>query len=276
VLEDWVLTLKNLFLPTFCRLCDARLLTEENGFFCPTCWESSPRISRPFCTVCGQPHKGAIGFGTLSNFPCADCRTPSMAKRPFGRIYGAAYYADAIEGAIKLLKFHEKRRLAGPLGEVMAAFATEELDCARYDYLVPVPLHRVRERDRGYNQSRLLAEAVLPVFPRAVLDESLRRMRPTRTQSLTVSAKQRLENVAGAFHVVNGGHLRGKRVLLIDDVVTTRGTVVECTRALREAGVAEVDVLAAALAVAPPEPLPGLEDNRLAKPRLSWLQRTAR
>lgn len=252
--NDWTLTLKNVFLPTFCKRCDARLLTEENGFFCPSCWESSPRITRPFCSFCGRPHKGAVGFGTLSNFPCADCRELPAAKRSYRRIYGAAYYAEAVEEAIKLFKFHDKPRLAGPLGEIISAFALEELDCDRYDFLVPVPLHRVRERERGYNQSRLLAQEILAAFPNAQLDESLRRLRPTRTQSRLTLPQERLRNVAGAFAVVDGPHLEGKRVLLVDDVVTTSGTVVECTGALLRAGVAEVDILAVALAVALPEP----------------------
>jgi ComF family protein len=247
---DWSLTLKNLFLPIFCRTCGMRLLTEENGFFCPTCWELSPRIRRPFCTRCGRPHKGAVGFGTQSNFPCAACRE----KRPTAirRIYGAAYYADAVEEAIKLLKFHDKPRLAGPLGELMAEFARQEMDCDSYDALVPVPLHRVRERDRGYNQSRLLAEAVAPAFPRAALDDSLRRVRPTRTQSRLRSEAERLRNIAGAFAVIGDG-LKGKTVLLIDDVVTSTGTAAECAKVMQRAGAAAVDVFAAALAVPPPE-----------------------
>lgn len=256
--DDWSLTLKNLFLPIFCKSCGVRLLTEENGYFCPTCWDLSPRVARPFCTVCGRPHKGAVGFGTQSNFPCADCREKSEKDRGFRRMYGAAYYAGAVEEAIKLMKFHDKPRLAKPLGAMMAEFALRELDCDTYDYLVPVPLHRVRERERGFNQSRLLAESLWPVFSRARLDESLKRLRPTRTQSRLVSHAERLANIAGAFDVRDGDHLRGATVLLVDDVVTTSGTVSECAKALRRAGVSSVDILAAALAVAPPDGNPSV------------------
>jgi ComF family protein len=249
---DWSLTLKNLFLPTFCKACGVRLLTEENGFFCPTCWELSPRIRRPFCTTCGRPHKGAVGFGTQSNFPCADCRE-TRRERPFRRIYGAAYYADAVEKAVKLLKFHDKPRLALSLGALMAEFAEQELECEQYDFLVPVPLHRIRERERGFNQARLLAEELLPQFPRARLDESLRRIRPTRVQSRLTTESERRRNIAGAFAVVGSESLTGKTVLLIDDVVTSAGTASECAEALRKAGAVAVDVFAAALAVAPPD-----------------------
>ena len=247
--EEWALAAKNLFLPMFCKICDARLLTEENGFFCPTCWELSPRIHRPFCTVCGRPHQRTVGFGTESNFLCADCR--KRGALPYRRVYGAAVYDGAVMEAVKMLKFRDKQRLAKPLGELMAEFAAQELECDAYDCVVPVPLHKVRERDRGFNQSRLLAREALPAFPNARLDESLWRIRPTRVQSRLTAAAERHANVAGAF-AVKGDGLAGKTVLLIDDVVTTGGTVTECALALRRAGVAWVDVFAAALAVAAP------------------------
>jgi ComF family protein len=249
MIHDWTLALKNLFLPIFCKWCGCRLLTDENGFFCPTCWESSPRVQRPFCSVCGRPHGGVAGFGTVSNFPCADCR--GQETPPFRRVYGAALYRDAVEAAIKLLKFHHKPRLAKPLGALMAGFAGREMDCETYDYLVPVPLHKVRERDRGFNQSRLLAQTVLAAFPKARLDESLRRIRPTRVQSRLTSPAERRANVKGAF-AVQGDHLAGKTVLLIDDVVTSGGTITECAAALRRAQAAAIDVLAAALVASVP------------------------
>ncbi|NIA12816.1 MAG: ComF family protein [Nitrospiraceae bacterium] len=244
--HGWALALKNIFLPLFCKQCGSRLLTEENGFFCPTCWELSPRVERPFCVVCGRPHPGAVGLGTRSNFACAECR--DRKQRPYGRIYGAAVYDGTVADAIKLLKFLDRERLARPLGDLMGEFARRELDCEAYDYLVPVPLHRVRERERGFNQSRLLATELLPVFPNARLDESLWRIRPTRVQSRASSSQERRANVVGAF-AVRGDRLTGGRVLLVDDVVTTGETISECASALKRAGVAQVDVLATALAI---------------------------
>ncbi len=243
--DEWVLTLKNLIYPQFCRTCDARLLTEENGYFCPQCWAGSLRVERPFCNMCGRPHEQGVGFGTRSNFPCEVCRiSPPENVR---RVWGAAIYDGPIADAIKLLKFNGKIRLARVLGELLIEFASEEMSQEDYDRIVPVPLHPVRQRSRGFNQSVLLAQAVQCAFPRAILDESLKRIRPTHTQSRLTGA-ERHNSLRGAFALI-GDRLEGQRVLLIDDVVTTGGTVSECARALRRAGVHQVDVLAVALAV---------------------------
>ena len=262
--DGWTLTLKNLLLPMSCKCCGLRLLTEENRFFCPTCWEVSPRIERPFCTICGQPHAGAAGFNRDRNFPCAKCR--SGRPKPYRRVYGAALFAGAIEEAVKLLKFHDRPSLAIPLAAEMAAFAEREMDCAGYDFLVPVPLHRVRERARGFNQSRLLAQALADAFPAARLDESLQRIRPTRVQSRLTKPAERLSNMRGAFAVMGETALKGATVLLIDDVVTTTGTVAECARALKRAGIDTVDVLAVALA-------PGIPQRQEVQNRVAGAQR---
>lgn len=244
---SWTLAFKNLFLPTFCLQCNRRLLTEENGYFCPACWEASERIARPFCNRCGKPYAQRLGFDAPEEFPCADCR--EAKETPYGRIYAAAAYDDAVAEAVKRFKFSERRRLAAPLAALMAEFADREIDTKRYTDLVPVPLHPVRLRDRGFNQAQLLAEAIGPTFPNAVLNTNLRRIRPTRVQSRIQDQAERRRNVRGAFAVDPDRNFDGRVVLLIDDVVTTGGTVAECARALKRAGAESVDVFAAATPV---------------------------
>lgn len=247
MLSSWTLTLKNLFLPIFCFECRRRLLTDENGFFCPTCWELPRRIERPLCTVCGAPHPGVVGFDMIHNFPCPKCRERGPAS--FRRIYGAVRYEGAIAQAIQLLKFNRKERLAAPLAEVAAEFARREMECEDYDDVVPVPLHRIRKRDRGFNQAALLALNLLPVFPNAELNDSLRRIRPTSTQSRLTDDKERAANVVGAFAVDRDMDFQNRRILLVDDVVTTGSTANECAAALLRSGAAHVDVLTVALPV---------------------------
>ncbi|HOD51958.1 MAG TPA: ComF family protein [Candidatus Hydrogenedentes bacterium] len=246
--HEWKLAAKNLVFPIFCQECRRRLLTDENGYFCATCWELMPRIERPFCTVCGRPHRAAVGLGTRSNFPCGRCLAGGP-DRPVRRTYGVARYEGVMEAAVKLLKFHGKQRLARPLGELMVAFAGEELECDRYDMLVPVPLHAVRERERGFNQSRLLASEVAPAFPRAEVAHALRRIRPTRVQSTLHDPRERHKNIAGAFALNEKAPPPRGHVLLIDDVVTTGFTVAENATILLKGGADSVDVFAPALAV---------------------------
>lgn len=237
----------NIFLPVYCRICGDRILNKENGFFCPLCWESSPRVERPFCTRCGRPHQRMVALGAQSNFPCADCR--ERPDRHLDRVWGAAHYEGAVALAEKWLKFHDRPALAPALAELMLEFAAREMDSGIYDVLVPVPLHRVRRRQRGYNQSELLARGLPAAFADAVIDLSLQRIRPTHAQS-SLARDERARNVRGAF-AVQGDSIAGKRVLLIDDVVTTGGTISECARALKRAGAASVEAFAVALAVKP-------------------------
>lgn len=248
LIDDVVLTLKNLFLPIFCDMCERRILTEENRQFCPQCWELSPLIERPFCTLCGRPHPKVVAFGSIDNFPCAECREGGDVH--YDRIYGTAHYDGAVCEAIKMLKFKDKPHMAVCLGELMRKFVQQEMDRHAYDWVVPVPLHNIRARERGYNQSCLLAEQLLQVFENAKLDESLVRVRPTRKQTGLQDREDRMSNVIGAFGVLDDGDVNkfdGATVLLVDDVVTTGSTVSECAAALKRSGVVRVDVLAAAL-----------------------------
>jgi len=246
--REWTLTLKNLAFPIFCQQCGLRLLTDDNGYFCPTCWESSPRIERPFCPVCGKPHRAGVGLGTRSNFRCGPCSTQKK-PHPYDRVLAAARYDGAVQLAIKRLKFNDKPRIARPLGELLREQARRELDCDTYDCLVPVPLHRVRRRARGFNQAELIAHEIAPIFPNAVVDTSLIRLRPTHVQSRLHSEKERRESVRGAFRLSKRANFSEKRVLLIDDVVTTGATIHECATVLKKGGAAVVDVLAVALAI---------------------------
>lgn len=244
----WSLTFKNLIFPIFCKECGIRLLTDENGYFCPTCWELPARIQVPFCSQCGRPHPKSAGFGPVANFPCAECNART-APTPYRRIYGATVYEGAVAEAVKILKFHERRWIADALVDELEVFIEECMDTERYDVITPVPLHPVRLRDRGFNQSLLLTERIAPLFPNAWISQELKRIRPTRVQSRITDRKDREANVRGAFAVDMGTSFDGKRILLIDDVVTTGGTVAECAAALLRAGADEVDVLAFALSM---------------------------
>jgi ComF family protein len=240
-------TFLNLVFPIFCRECGLRLMTQENAFFCPTCWESVPRIEPPVCLQCGRPLPRAVGFGPSEDRQCAPCREAETP--PYRRIYAAAVYQGSIATAVKLLKFNDRRLAARPLGELLRTYTAANMIVDPYTDIVPVPLHKVRLRERGFNQAELLAREITDEFPHASLNLNLHRIRPTRIQSRLRNSKERISNVAGAFAVPREVDFQGRTVLLVDDVVTTGGTVAECARALKRAGADAVDVLAAALPV---------------------------
>ncbi len=244
----WMLTLKNILFPIFCKQCGLRLLTDENGFFCATCWELPERIERPFCSTCGRPHPKRVGMESLDHYPCADCGSRTEAP-PYRHVFGAAVYEGATAEAVKLLKFHERQWIVRAMCEELQRVVDTELIPERYTLLVPVPLHVVRHRHRGFNQAMLLAEALADQFPEAEVSTALKRIRPTRTQSGLNDSDDRKSNVRGAFAVDREVDLTGHQILLFDDVVTSGGTIYECAKALKRAGADSVDVLTFALAL---------------------------
>lgn len=195
----------------------------------------------------------------MAEYFCAQCRTPFLNDRPLDEAglcrlcaagitgFDAAYSYGAYDGRLRtlihLLKYERIRTLAKPLGVWLAgAFPREQ----RFDAVVPVPLHWTRTMRRGFNQSELLAEEVsrntgVPV------ERLLKRRKRTETQALLTNA-QRRTNVASAFRVCDAARTAGKRLLVIDDVMTTGATTSACSAALKRAGAARVSVLTLARA----------------------------
>jgi ComF family protein len=203
-----------------------------------------PRIDPPWCGVCGLPFPtfDPATVGRSMAGPCGPCAT----RRPaFTYARSAGLYEGALREAVHAFKFAGKTALARVLAELTIDQCGEALPVAP-DVVVPVPLHRSRQRERGFNQSALLAARIarglaVPCSPRL-----LRRRRPTRAQS-DLSASERRANVRGAF-VASGG-VAGRHVLVVDDVLTTGATVSECAHALLGAGAVTVGVLTVARVV---------------------------
>jgi ComF family protein len=168
---------------------------------------------------------------------CAACRA---APPPFDYARAAAPYGGAVREAVHALKFGGRRSLARPLADLLGE-QCGALDAV--DALVPVPLARARERERGFNQAVLLGERLGERLGVRVRPRWLARLRDTVPQS-DLTAPERRANVAGAFAAAPA--VRGRHVVIIDDVVTTGATVGECARALRAAAARRVGVLAVA------------------------------
>ena len=155
-----------------------------------------------------------------------------------------------VRAAIHLLKYSGAERIAENLGIFIAGKIASDEKVSMSDVIIPVPLHPARKRERGYNQSELIADSVGGALGNRVDCRLLERTRQTQTQTL-FDAEGRKKNIAGAFSMKepSGEAVKGKRILLIDDVITTGATIKECARVLKENGAAEVYAASAAITI---------------------------
>ncbi len=218
--------------PPSCELCDARL--RDGRALCEACDESLPRLEEPYCSHCGQPF-----FGILDGaVECPNCQGVKLGFR-FAR--PVLRRCDESMELVHRLKYGHRTHVAAELGRI----AAEALDDPRFERarcerwpIVPVPLHRIRQYQRRFNQAEEIARAMakqtgLP------LCHALKRVKPTQTQT-ALHRKERFANLKGAFVVTrSGARLAASKpagVILLDDVLTTGSTLGTCARVLRKAG----------------------------------------
>ncbi len=228
----------NLLLPPLCALCDNPVHQQDE--FCSACFGQIGFISEPRCRRCGVPF---VSDGLAG----ADRTCPACQNAPpvFRQAVAAFRYDDEARRLILPFKHGDQTALTGVLVRHMVRAGAALLD--RAEVLVPVPLHRRRLFSRRYNQAALLARAVGAAGSRPVVVDGLARTRAT-TSLGTMTAEERSASVAGAFVVrpKRREQLAGRRVLLIDDVMTSGATANACAQALLDAGALSVDVLLAA------------------------------
>ena len=228
----------DLLLPPQCLTCEAPVAA--HGLFCATCFTAVTLIGDPCCTRCGLPFASAAQGGRDGT--CDACRA---APPRFAHARAALRYDAAARKLILPMKHADRGELAALLAPFLLRAGAPLLDAA--EVLVPVPLHRWRLFARRYNQAALLARALGRLAHRPVLPDALRRLRPTASLG-GKSAAERAAELAGAFAVRASRvpRIAGRRVLLIDDVLTSGATANACAEALLAAGARSVDVLAAA------------------------------
>lgn len=225
--------------PPHCGVC-GRELSGEEGIICDACWRGLKNICPPFCQKCGLPL-------SLPNSLCSACEERDR-HFSFARSYGL--FDEIFQTIIHLFKYRRKLSLAGPLSELMAETMGTDPRFSTMEVLIPVPLHPAKRRSRGYNQSELLARGLSRSIGLPLLGKALVRTVNTPTQS-RLSLIERVANVGEAFRAKTPGCLRDRRIILVDDVLTTGSTVDACARALLEAGGAEVSVVTVARAAEP-------------------------
>jgi ComF family protein len=242
-LARWFDPLLDLVFPAVCPVCAVRSDDPMHRPFCGPCWTALPVGLGPGCSVCGEPFPGLAG-----GLPCDACRrTPP----PYAFARAVAPYRDGMREAIHALKYEGRPVLAAPLGRLLAEAGGPRLPAPPAEWadgLVPVPLHPARLAERGFNQAELLATPCAARWRLPVLGRALIRIRPTLPQT-DLAAAARRANVRDAFRVPRPSEVRGRRLLLVDDVLTTGATVGSAARALRAAGATAVGILTLARVV---------------------------
>ena len=218
--------------PPVCLAC--RSATGAHGGLCPACWRAMRFIERPFCDRLGTPFEQDLGEGLLSPQAIAD---PPV----FRRARAVARFEDGpARRLVHRLKYSDRGDLAKPLGAWMARAGSDVL--LDSDAIVPVPLHPLRLWKRRFNQAAALAQAMAAESGKPFEPRWLLRVKSTRSQ-VGLTREQRAANMQGAFRVAAGAPLRGLRIVLVDDVLTSGATANAAARALLRAGAADVDLV---------------------------------
>lgn len=255
--------------PANCRFCQEPLVHASRLPVCGDCLASIREIDGPLCTVCGERvPETAVAFDPR----CGLCR---RIESPFVRAVAYGAYDGNLRELLHLLKY-DRVRTAAPVLAGMLAAAIRRLGpevTNRALLVIPVPLFAGKRRERGFNQAQTLAEIAVRSFgPTSKLElrpRLLCRVRATQSQ-IGLTRHQRRENLRGAFAVTAPEEIRGREVLLVDDVMTTGTTAAECARALRRAGASAVWVatVARTLKIEPRlEALTELPDSEISDTR---------
>lgn len=232
--------LELLVFPSYCRLCREPLDEPGERVVCRACLAGLCPRGGPKCPVCGRFLEGAG-----DDHICARCGADAP---PFSIHRSCGAYGGILKDVILLFKYKKFAPLSRPLAEYAAACLTAEAGLWEgADLLIPVPLHPSRRRERGFNQSRLLARDLSRLRGVRAIDGCLVKRRNVPPQA-GLRADEREKNVRGAYAVMRGRRLAGKTVVLVDDVYTTGATIGECSRVLAEAGAREVRAITLAQA----------------------------
>ncbi len=235
----WLQGLVNLVYPRICAGCGRIIVAGDRCCWCSNCWHSLAFIGSPLCPRCGRPYDADSG---AADHLCGDCIKDRFT---FDGARSAVFYHGVAELGIKQLKFGGRLHWVRALSEVAASAFRSWGGAHCIECVVPVPLHTHRLRQRGFNQSGLLARQLARTLDLPVYLRGLKRTRKTHPQT-RLPRQQRLTNVKGAFAIGTGIEIEGRAILLVDDVFTTGTTLSECAAALKAGGAQAVFALTVA------------------------------
>ena len=221
--------------PAQCLGCAEILHPFTGQMFCSACSDKINFINGCMCPICGT----TFSDSPAENHLCGDC----LEKRPYFSFARAVFsYEDIILNAIHHFKYNRNISIGEMLASFMADFSFPDIDFKDYSLIMPVPLHIKRLRERGFNQSLILARALGEKQQIPVIFSVLKKHKFTLTQTGS-NKKERKQNIKGAFEVSSKKEISGKNIILVDDVYTTGATANECAKTLIKAGAQKVAVL---------------------------------
>jgi ComF family protein len=242
-------SLFSVFFPSDCRICGLPLLNISRLPVCPECIVGIRPITGKVCSICGE--RVLSSYAQLDDDGLRRCPICRRIDRPFDRAVAYGSYDGGLRELVHLLKYNGVRPAAKALGRMLSEslVALEPVFEQGTVLVVPVPLYKGKLRQRGFNQSELIVRAALKFHTTLeryeIASGLLCRTRDTHSQ-IGLTNHQRRENLRGAFAVPRADLVKGREVVLVDDVYTTGTTVTECARVLRRAGAAKVWVATAA------------------------------
>ncbi len=233
-IKSWLKAAMAFIYPESCQLCEVERASAGDCFVCADCRSKVRFVEPPFCQRCGLPYEGAI----TTAFKCANCSDSELHFR-FAR--SAVIARGPTREIIHRYKYNRALWFEPFLADVLIQQARRELELEHWDWIVPIPLHPTKEREREFNQAERLSVRLARATGIAMNKDLLRRVVSTRTQTL-LSRQEREANVSRAFAMYRNLRLKGEKIVLIDDVFTTGATSSACARVLRVAGAGDVCV----------------------------------
>jgi ComF family protein len=227
----------DLFFPRHCELCLKVLSHENRTYLCEACFSLIRFIPNDACRGCAKIFPGA--FPAVEGWVCPKCL---HAKRFYESCYAVSYYDGPVKTLLQTFKYAKAEYLAKTLKEIFIKGTAGKINFEKFDFLIAVPLHPRKFKERGFNQSFLLAQALAKETGKRILHRGMIRKKYSEGQTLQ-DKRDRLEKIQGSFEVPSVKKVEGKEILLIDDVLTTGATLQECSRILKDAGAKRVSAL---------------------------------
>ncbi|MCX5699434.1 MAG: ComF family protein [Candidatus Omnitrophica bacterium] len=229
--------LKDLIYPNCCLVCKNRIQPAgQQQLICAGCWDKIEQNLPPFCASCGRH----LTPEAIEKNACPSCWKFNFY---FDRAFSPCAYSGAIKKLIHEFKYSGKDYLGKPLGKLMQTFIRDyQLPIAHLDFVIPIPLHKSRQREREFNQAEILSQEVAREFDKKALTDALIRVKPTKTQT-ELTFQERCQNVKESFAVAKPELIKDTNLLLIDDVLTTGATSSEAAKCLKESGARKVLLL---------------------------------